>query len=187
MTTPHLYSIGHSNLSLDFFLQRLLAHPVAVLADVRSLPVSRFNPHFNEKSLQASLQDRGVRYEFMGRELGGRPQDPHFYDQEGHALYGEMAQSAAFLDGLERLKRESLQDHVAVLCSEENPAVCHRHLLIARRLLEEGWKVTHLRADGSVDDAAELELNLRWRRGKLMDPEIPWRSPKPLLKKSPKR
>ena len=75
-----ILTIGHSNHSLDGFLTLLSRHRVTAVADVRSAPYSRFRPHFNRKALEASLDARGIRYAFFGRELGGRPDDPVCYE-----------------------------------------------------------------------------------------------------------
>jgi uncharacterized protein (DUF488 family) len=41
------YTVGHSNHSLEAFLQLLKAYETEVLIDTRSDPYSRFAPHFN--------------------------------------------------------------------------------------------------------------------------------------------
>lgn len=45
---------------------------------------------------------------------------------------------------------------IAILCSEKNPSVCHRRLLIARVLRESGVGVRHIRGDGRVQPEDEL-------------------------------
>jgi hypothetical protein len=45
-----------------------------------------------------------------------------------------------------------------VLCSEEDPGRCHRHLLIGRVLRARGVPVSHIRRDGSVETEAELAI-----------------------------
>jgi len=49
------------------------------IADVRSAPVSRFSPHFNKAALAASLAAHKIDYVFLGKELGGRPEQPAMY------------------------------------------------------------------------------------------------------------
>jgi len=41
-----------------------------------------------------------MKYLFMGKELGGRPDGDEFYDSEGHVLYWRVAESHLFLDGI---------------------------------------------------------------------------------------
>jgi uncharacterized protein DUF488 len=58
-------------------------HGVEVLADVRSVPYSRFNPQFNQVALKLSLLRVGILYAYFGRELGGWPAGPPPSFQEG--------------------------------------------------------------------------------------------------------
>ena len=91
-----LYSIGHSNHPLETFLQLLKAHAIEVLADVRSQPHSRYAPQFNQEALRRAVTQAGLRYPYLGKELGGRPAQQEFYDATGHVLYAKVAQSEAF-------------------------------------------------------------------------------------------
>ena len=74
----------------------------------------------------------------------------------GHVLYSEVARSPLFLEGIERLEKGAEKFRVAMMCAEENPAECHRHLLVARILTERGVIVEHIRGDGRVQSEAEV-------------------------------
>ncbi len=153
-----LYSIGHSNHPLGRFLELLRQHAIAVVADVRSEPYSRYSPHFSRDALQEALQVAGVGYVFLGRELGGRLQGVEYRDPTGKVLdYGRRAEEADFISGLEQLKRGHTSHRIAMLCSEEDPAGCHRHRLVARALAERDVDVQHIRGDGRLQSFAELE------------------------------
>ena len=151
-----IFTIGHSNRGFSEFLGVLTAHGVEVVADVRSYPASRYAPQFNRKNLASALHANGIAYQFMGAELGGRPKEDEFYDSEGRVLYGKLAQSQRFRDGLERLEATLLESRVAIMCSEENPASCHRRLLVGQALKERGVEALHLRADGSAQANDDL-------------------------------
>jgi len=84
---PILYTIGHSNHDQEHFCTLLQQHRIDVLADVRSQPYSRYTPHFNAEERKAALATHGIRYVFLGDQLGGRPRDPQHYDEQGRALY----------------------------------------------------------------------------------------------------
>ena len=60
MTNPRIFTIGHSNHSLERFLALLSKHQVTAVADVRSAPYSRFRPHFNRDALAAALVGHGT-------------------------------------------------------------------------------------------------------------------------------
>ena len=152
-----IFTIGHSNRGFSEFLGVLTAHGVEVVADVRSYPASRYAPQFNRKNLASALHANGIEYVFVGAELGGRPKEDGFYDAEGHVLYEKLAQSRRFQDGLERLEVSLAESRVAIMCSEENPASCHRRLLVGQALKERGVEALHLRADGSVQADDDLD------------------------------
>ena len=151
-----LYTLGHSNHALETFLDLLHCHQIEVVIDTRSSPFSRYAPHFSRDALKAALQDAGLKYGFYGRELGGRPENQAFYDAAGHADYAQIAASELFQSGLARLVAGAAKSRTALLCSEENPSVCHRRLLISRVLLESGHGVCHIRGDGRLEMESEL-------------------------------
>jgi uncharacterized protein (DUF488 family) len=153
-----LYSIGHSNHPETKFLDLLQQHQIQVLVDVRSHPFSRFNPQFNQRRLDAALAAAGIRYVFMGDQLGGRPKRADLRDEAGHPLYDRMAQTQEFREGIEFLAHSKTGDRVAIMCSEENPAVCHRHLLIAPVLTDRGIDMQHIRGDGRVQSEADVRV-----------------------------
>jgi uncharacterized protein (DUF488 family) len=151
-----LLTVGHSSHPLDRFLALLHGHGVEVLIDVRSSPYSRFAPQYNREAMKAALARQGIRYGFLGRELGGRPEGERFYDDEGHVLYGRVAASPLFAAGLARLERGLDRYCVAIMCSEEDPTHCHRRLLVTRVLLDREVDVVHVRGDGRVQRDGEL-------------------------------
>ena len=103
------------------WLETLLRmHRVTSLADVRSSPYSRFNPQFNRKALAESLRRAGIAYEFLGRELGGRSDDPGDY-AEGRIRYDRLVAKPDFEIGLERLLRHPPNERTALLCAEKEP------------------------------------------------------------------
>ena len=150
MTNPRIFSIGHSNHSLERFLALLSKRQVTVVADVRSAPYSRFRPHFNRDALASALVGRGLGYAFCGRELGGRPDDPACY-KDGRVQYERVARTSGFRDGVARIIDRVARDRIALMCAEKEPLECHRTLLVARALDEAGVAVVHILADGSLE------------------------------------
>jgi uncharacterized protein (DUF488 family) len=166
-----LVTVGHSNHRLERFLALLRAHDVQCIADVRSWPASRHAPWFDREPLRDALQSAGVRYVFLGRELGGRPDDKDLYDESGHVRYDALARSEEFARGLQRLRQGIGMLRLAVMCAEENPLHCHRRLLVARVLFEEGMPVLHIRGDGRLESERGFT-----RLGSLFEESLPWRS-----------
>lgn len=151
-----IYTIGHSNHSLETFLNLLRELRIDILVDIRSNPKSEIVSHFNRQFLQNSLRMHGFKYLYLGKELGGKPKDKDYYDATGRVLYDRIAKTPTFVDGIERLLRGIKMFRVALLCSEENPANCHRRLLVGRVLRDHGVSLEHIRGDGRIQPEEEL-------------------------------
>ncbi len=187
---PGLFTIGHSNVAIGDFLGLLQQHGIQAVADVRTVPRSRYVPHFSAGPLREALARCAISYIPFGRQLGGRPEGDEFYDEQCHVLYGQLAASPAFLEGIERVLAGTETSRIALLCSEEDPSRCHRHLLIGRVLRERGVAVSHIRRDGRIETEAELaaQETSDGPQDTLFDggtTERPWRSPRPVPRKSP--
>lgn len=154
--TRKVWSAGHSNVSMERLLELLALHGIEVVADVRSSPYSRYTPHFSKDQLQRHLALAGVRYVFLGSELGGRPSDPSMYVEDGRARYDLVAVSPTFRQGIERLLTGIGRYRVAVTCGEEDPLSCHRRRLIGLVLAEAGVQMLHIRGDGHTDTEDDL-------------------------------
>jgi uncharacterized protein (DUF488 family) len=155
-TSLRVLTIGHSNHQVEHFLDLLKSHSVEVVADTRSYPYSEYATQFDQKPLKMALEADGVRYVFLGRELGGRPDGDEFYDDQGRVLYDRVAETELFQEGVSRLEKGIREYKVAMLCAEENPAACHRRLLVGRVLLDRGIQVDHIRGDGRIQTEAEV-------------------------------
>jgi uncharacterized protein (DUF488 family) len=154
-----IFSIGHSNLTTEAFLALLKDAGIDAIADVRSMPWSRFNPQFNRETLKSSLKAAGIAYSYLGDALGGRPSEPRFFC-EGVADYRKMAKADAFAEGLQRLKTGSRKYRIAILCAEQNPIGCHRCLLVGRALHSSRQKIVHLLHDGTALTQDDIEERL---------------------------
>ena len=167
-----LYTIGHSNHSLEKFIQLLDDNGIMTLVDVRTAPYSRYNPQFNKENLERVLVRHNIQYAYAGKFLGGRPSDPSCY--KNHQLpsedadylhevdYPEVMKRPWFTQGIKQLLELADQDLTAIMCSEENPAECHRHHLIAKYLSARHPEVVvyHIRGDGIVFRASSLSVSV---------------------------
>jgi uncharacterized protein (DUF488 family) len=179
----YIFTIGHSNASFEALLENLRAYEIEAVVDVRSQPVSKYTPHFNRGELSSRLQEAGIKYTFMGDALGGRPADPSLYDEDGYVRYDLWSATGLFRDGIESLLAIVRGRRGALLCAEEDPARCHRHLLIARVLRADGvdgGRIRHIRRDGACRSDLELAS-----QAELFDDA--WRSPAPLADKIGRR
>ena len=128
-----VYTVGHSTLSLDAFVELLRAYGIERLVDVRTIPRSRHNPQFNSDTLAKSLRNRRIAYRHM-KELGGlrhaRADSPntgwHNASFRGFADYMQTPEFAAAVAKLIELAREKA---TAIMCAEAVPWRCHRSLI----------------------------------------------------------
>lgn len=139
-----IYTIGYGARSIQALIDTLKAHQIAYLIDVRSAPYSRYKPEYSKHALAAELERQGIRYVFMGDQLGGRPDDPDCY-VDGKVDYARVKEKPFYQAGLERLRTAAAQDaQVVLLCSEGKPEMCHRSKLIGASLDEMGIEVRHI-------------------------------------------
>ena len=151
-----MFTVGHSNHSAEKFVRLLKGYGIEVVVDTRSHPYSRHAPRFNASALEALMSKDDIGYLFLGVELGGRPEGEAFYDPAGRVDYALIGRSRPFLDGISRLEQEIRARTVALLCSEEDPARCHRRLLVGWALEERGLTLRHIRGDGSIHIEGEM-------------------------------
>ena len=152
-----IFTIGHSNLEIETFLAMLEQHKVTAIADVRSSPYSRFCTQFNREDLRKSLAARGIRYVFLGAELGARSDDPDCYIA-GKVQYDRLAESPAFALGVARVIEGAKSHRIAMMCAEKEPLDCHRTILVSRELVERGIDVRHILSNG-VSEAHRESLS----------------------------
>lgn len=157
-----LYTIGHGNRKSEDFLSLLKEFGIEYLIDVRSQPYSKFNPQFNQNELKFFLERNGIKYVFMGDNIGGRPKDTSCYDSEGKVDYEAVKAKDFFINGIKRLKTAYNKDiNVVIMCSESKPCECHRSKLIGRVLNTDNIILKHIDENGKVKDQATVinELN----------------------------
>ena len=73
------------------------------------------------------------------------------------------------------------------MCSEEDPAGCHRFILITRVLRSRGIEVTHIRGNGDIQATEEVHTFNNWsepvyEEDSLLDGSLrsSWRSSRPV-------
>jgi len=150
VTINSVLTIGHSTHSLEDFVALLQQHDVTALADVRSAPYSRLNPQFNREALEQSLIAHGIKYVFLGRELGARSNDRTCYEN-GRVQYARLTRTDLFRSGIDRVIRGANDYRIALMCAEREPLECHRTLLVALALADLGIVVQHILADGRLE------------------------------------
>jgi uncharacterized protein (DUF488 family) len=153
------FTVGHSNRSLEEFVELLSGAEVRVLADVRRIPRSRANPQFNQDVLGGSLAPFGISYELMST-LGGRRGVEKSVSPDVNGLwrnlsfhnYADYALSAEFGAGLRYLIEQGSERRCAVMCSEAVWWRCHRRI-VADYLIASGETVFHIMGPGRFEPA----------------------------------
>lgn len=158
MNEPVL-TIGHSNHSIEYFIDLLRCQQVTAVGDVRSHPYSRHAPQFSRDALRDALRDHGIAYVFLGKELGARSPNLACY-LRGKAQYDRMAREPLFAQGIARITQGIQQYRIALMCAEKDPIECHRAILVARHLVKNGLPVSHVHANHELETHDTLETRL---------------------------
>ena len=151
-----IYTIGHSNMTSESFIEVLESFKISTVVDVRSLPYSRFVSHFNRENIREKLVENGVRYIFLGDYIGGKPADKKYYES-GEVNYTRVAQSDRYSKGINRIIELDTENDIVLMCSEEDPYRCHRHNLITQTLVKNGLEVIHIRKKSKIDRITKLD------------------------------
>ncbi len=119
-----LYTIGHSNRGIEAFLALLRSAGIELLVDVRAMPRSRRNPHFNRDALARVLLESGMAYRWMGDALGGhrlpRPDSVHLaLDARDFRGFADHMETTVFqAAGQALLGLASAGTPLAIMCAE---------------------------------------------------------------------
>ncbi|MGH9822588.1 MAG: DUF488 family protein [Blastocatellia bacterium] len=145
-----LFSIGHSNVAIEGFVELLRSNGIEVLVDTRSQPYSRYLPHFAQRELRRAVEDAGIQYVYLGDKIGGRPEGSQFYLESGKVDYDLLSLSEDYLAGSDKLVQLGAKQPVVFMCAEADYHRCHRYLLITRTLVDRGIEVRHILHSGEV-------------------------------------
>ena len=153
-----IYTVGHSNGTLDEFYDLLKVANINCIIDVRSVPASTYSSQFNMESLSYFLKARNVYYLHFGEEFGARRSDCIV---DGQVNFEVAVTTPNFLKGFERVKigiEKGLS--IAIMCSEANPLTCHRFYMVSRYFHENGFEVLHILPSKEIKNHSELEIEM---------------------------
>lgn len=151
-----ILSVGHSNHEEQEFVELLRGAGAELIADVRSYPGSRRQPHFERHALAGVLLEAAIHYRWLGESLGGRrkplPASPNgAWESDQLRGYADHMASREFQDGLAELEELARAQRTAMMCAEASWIRCHRRL-VADALTARGWRVLHLGANGKLEE-----------------------------------
>ncbi|MGI4731387.1 MAG: DUF488 domain-containing protein [Janthinobacterium lividum] len=127
-----IFTIGYEGATQDQLVAALTGAGVALLADVRAVPLSR-RPGFSKNVLAAGLRAAGIDYVGF-KALGTPPEGREAARRGDHATLarvyaGQLDLPEAMLQAAQ-LRDMATERPTALLCFERDPAGCHRSLLI---------------------------------------------------------
>ena len=128
-----IFTIGYEGATQPQVVAALSAAGIALLADVRAVPLSR-RPGFSKNILAAGLREGGVDYIGL-KALGTPPEGREAARRHDHArlarVYAGQLELPEALAQLAQLAALAAEQPTALLCFERDPAACHRSLLVA--------------------------------------------------------
>lgn len=156
-----IYSIGHTNNSLEKFFKMIRVNKINCIVDVRSTPFSKFTPQFNQDSLKKSLNKIGIYYIHMGTEFGARRKDKSLYTEDGYLDFEKTRKSAEFIGGICRLEEGCKKGFViSLMCTEKDPFDCHRAIMVSKGLKDNGFIVKHILPNLQIQTQDTIESRL---------------------------
>lgn len=146
-----LYTIGHSQHKIEYFVKMLKKQNINYVLDVRSTPYSKYAEQYNRENIEMYLFNNGIKYSFMGNFFGARPNEADLYCEEGYLDFERVRKSERFIKGFDNvvlgLERGN---NIVLMCSEKDPFDCHRAIMVARAFELFGMEVNHILADGEL-------------------------------------
>ncbi len=156
-----LFTIGHSQHNINYFISLLNQYHIDFLLDVRSTPYSKYAEQYNKENINMDLNSVHIRYIFMGKYFGARPQDKNLYHSEGYLDFEKVRESKNFNKGIENVMIGLNQGHnIALMCTEKEPIDCHRAILVARAFEMHRIYAKHILSDGEILTQQQLNHQL---------------------------
>jgi uncharacterized protein (DUF488 family) len=148
MAKPHqIWTIGHSNRTIETFIEILTSHNIQLVVDVRQFPGSRKYPYFNKEQLESTLKQNDIAYRHIV-ELGGRRKpvkdSPNItWKNDAFMAYADYMETVEFVEAAKILEQLASKQNTAYMCSEAVWWSCHRSM-ISDYLKANGWIVMHI-------------------------------------------
>ena len=128
-----IFTLGHSTLPIERFIDLLRVYGIARLVDIRTVPGSRHNPQFMKEALAESLAAVQIAYQHMpalGGLRHGRKDSPNGgWRNKSFRGYADYMQTAEFAAGIDALIAMGKERRTAIMCAEAVPWRCHRSLV----------------------------------------------------------
>jgi uncharacterized protein (DUF488 family) len=150
-----IYTIGHSTLPLNDFIEILKSRSITLLCDIRTVTRSRHNPQFNKETLQDELKKIAIQYVHLaglgGFRTASKTSVNSAWINSSFRGFADYMQTDEFEESLNELIRYGKKENTTIMCAEGNPFRCHR-LLVADALTARQIRVLHIYSKKSVKE-----------------------------------
>jgi uncharacterized protein (DUF488 family) len=156
----NIFTIGHSNLQIEDFFKILNSYQINILVDIRAIPYAKFSSQFNKENLIHEIKKTNIKYLFLGDLLGGPSKSDDYRLLDNSIDYEKRTNEETFKQGIDRLLNGVQKGYkIVLMCSEKEPDHCHRHLLIARNLLQKNIEVEHIISSEKIVNARTMPFS----------------------------
>jgi uncharacterized protein (DUF488 family) len=150
-----VFTIGHSNRTIEEFIEMIEVHGIRLVADVRTVPRSRHNPQYNREVMAPALLRLGIDYKHLPGRGGLRHAKKESvntaWENESFRGFADYMQTDDFSRSLTELIGMVEQRPTAIMCAEAVPWRCHRSL-IGDALLARGVAVIDIMSKTSATE-----------------------------------
>jgi uncharacterized protein (DUF488 family) len=155
-----IFTIGYYGYKREDFIDELKRRNINVLIDVRSQPYSKYRSEYNKESINELLKSQSIIYRNLAIEFGAWQTNRKYYT-DGKLDFEKFAASEVFSQSIEKIKRASSLGYIiALMCAEKEPEKCHRAILVARTLRDNGFEIRHILPGQSDYTQEDLEQKL---------------------------
>ena len=156
-----LFTIGHSQHNVEYFISMLKKYNINYVLDVRSIPYSKYAEQYDRQNIEKYMSYNGIRYSFMGKFFGARPKEKELYCAEGYLDFEKVRKSERFLKGFKNVMLGLQQGYnIVLMCTEKDPFDCHRAIMVSRAFELAKVEVNHILADGNLQHQNKLNARL---------------------------
>lgn len=156
-----IYTIGHSNYSMEKLIEMLRYFNIDTVVDIRGTPYSKYNTQFDKEVIRYNLTKEGFIYIYMAKEFAAKRMNKVSYNKEGYSDFEKVINEEDFKVGIKRLKDGCNKGYkIVLLGAMQDPIRCHRSILVGRELVKKGFVVKHILDDLSIKDQKYIEERL---------------------------
>lgn len=149
MKNKTVYSLGHSNIDSNQFINILKDLEVKYLMDVRSNPNSCYIKDYDKDKFEKILARNKIRYTYCGYKVGGRQKID----------FKKYVNTHEYNSAIKSITRIIDRGKSAIMCSEKDYKNCHRKY-VSQTLLNNGYTVIQIKVDKNMNLSKKEQVPL---------------------------